>query len=160
MLKEIGLVTKIENNIAWVNTQSKLACSSCQVSSTCGNGILEKYLAGKIFISKIDNEIGAKVGDEVIIEIPKSSVTKASLLIYGIPLFSLMLGAFLGELLFTSELMSIFLSIVCMALGLFAIHLYNRKLASSEIFVPKMVAKKNTQFEVSSFQSIKIKNIE
>ena len=160
MLKETGLVTKIESDLVWVNTQSKLACSSCQVESTCGNGILEKYLAGKIFISKIRNDLAAKVGDEVVIEIPKSSITKASLLVYGVPLFSLMLGAILGELLFSSELASIFLSLAGMSLGVIGIHIYNRKLVNSDLFVPRMVSKHSAHRDVPSFESIEIKSIE
>jgi sigma-E factor negative regulatory protein RseC len=160
MLKETGLVTKIEGDIVWVNTHSKLACSSCQVESTCGNGILEKYLAGKIFISKINNELGAHLGDEVVIAIPKSSVSKASLLVYGLPLLMLMLGATGGELMFDSEPMTILFSFFGLALGLFLIHFYNRKLANSESFVPKMVSKHSVQSVVPSFESIKIKNIE
>ncbi|TQV84990.1 SoxR reducing system RseC family protein [Aliikangiella coralliicola] len=160
MLQETGLVTKIENDIVWVNTQSKLACSSCKVESTCGNAILEKYLSGKVFVSKIKNELGAKVGDEVIIEIPKASVTRASFIAYVIPLFGLIMGAVIGEYWLKSELASIAVSFFGLICGLAYISFYNRKQADNERYTPKMVSKVSTSIRALEFDSIKVKNIE
>ncbi len=159
MLKETGLVIKVENDIAWVNTQSKLACSSCQVESTCGNGILEKYLAGKVFISKIDNLLNAKVGDEVVISIPKTSVSKASLIVYGLPLLMLFIGAILGDIYFLSEIMSIFLGFVGLAVGIMMIKVFSRRIVNNQNYLPKMVFKISKSVDVSVFESIQIKNI-
>ena len=61
MLNENGIVIKIEGTTAWVSTHSQLACTSCQVETTCGTGILERYLAGKVFVSEIENSLFAEV---------------------------------------------------------------------------------------------------
>ena len=159
MLKETGLVTKIEGDLAWVNTQSKLTCSSCQVESTCGNAILDKYLAGKVFISKVKNTLSAQIGDQVEISIPKASITKASLLVYWFPLFSLMVGALLGDYLFKTEVATIFTSFVGLAFSYFVIKFYNNHIMNNEIFQPKMLSKSPTNYNLEPFNLIKIKNI-
>lgn len=159
LLKESGLVTKVEGNIAWVNTESKLACSSCKVESTCGNGILEKYLAGKVFVSKLNNELQAKVGDQVEIAIPRASITKASLIVYFIPLSGLIIGGVAGEYLFNSELSTIFTSGLGMIIGFVVTHYYNHKLADEQQYQPKMISKTKTNYVVDEFNSIKVKNL-
>ncbi|WP_185964489.1 SoxR reducing system RseC family protein [Aliikangiella marina] len=158
-LKETGLVTKIENGIAWVNTENKLSCSSCQVESTCGNGILEKYLAGKVFISKLDNLLNAKVGDRVDIIIPISSVTKAAFVAYTIPLLGLFVGAIAANQLFDNEIVVIFMSLLGFVCGLLITHSYNSKVAFDKDYVPKMIAKHSSGFSPSEFESIRVKNL-
>ncbi|MCW8879548.1 MAG: SoxR reducing system RseC family protein [Kangiellaceae bacterium] len=163
-LTETGLVTKIEGNNAWVNTKAKLACSSCQVESTCGNGILEKYLAGKIFISLVPNQLNAEVGDEVILSVAKSSVTKASFVVYFMPLLLMTSFAFIAEKLFVSEPVTIISGMLGLSIGIVFISIYNRFVAKKEHFMPKMVSKmspnsKTSDINVNDFKSIKIKNL-
>jgi len=165
VLKEMGLVTKVECGIAWVNTQSKLSCSTCQVESTCGNAILEKFLAGKIFISKLNNSLAAQVGDQVVISIPKSSVSKASLVVYGVPLLGMIGGALFGDFWFNFEPFSILFSAIGLALGLIFIHFYNQKIANTEQYMPTMVSilsrlPNSTGLDETQFSGIQVKNIE
>lgn len=159
MLTEKGLVSKIENDTVWVNTRSKLACSSCKVESTCGNGILEKYLGDKIFISQVPNSLDAKVGEEVTIAIPSSSVTQAALVAYFLPILTLFLGALCGSYLFQNESAVILSGLTGLALGLLLIYFYNQTIASESKFAPKMVAKKSLGFDPEQFESIEVKNI-
>ena len=163
-LTETGLVTKIEGGNAWVNTKSKLACASCQVESTCGNGVLEKYLAGKIFISLVPNHLNAEVGDEVVLSIAKSSVTKASLVVYFLPLLLMTFFAYLAEKLFVSEPITIIMGLSGLGIGFAFISVYNRFVAKKEHFMPKMVSKmspngKTSDINVNDFKSIKVKNL-
>ncbi|WP_444997664.1 SoxR reducing system RseC family protein [Aliikangiella sp. IMCC44359] len=158
MLQESGLVTRIENNIAWINTQAKLACSSCQVESTCGNGVLEKYLAGKIFISKLENTLDANVGDQVVISIPKARVTKASIIVYMIPLCALIIGAFIGN--YWSEALSILFSGIGFALGLLIIRLYNYQISKDKNYTPFMLSKIKSNKPYPQLDKVKIVNID
>jgi len=140
MLYETGIVSQIHGNIATVQTQNQLACSSCKVVDTCGNGIVEKYLSGKIFSSEVKNELDAKVGDKVTLAIPNSSVTKASILVYLIPLMSFIFSALAASFFYQNENITILLSLCGLALGLFATKFYNRHLLKSELYLPKMVS--------------------
>ncbi|MBI5573720.1 MAG: SoxR reducing system RseC family protein [Elusimicrobia bacterium] len=66
-------------------------CGSCQKSE---NGIM--YL-------ELENSIGAKVGDKVLVKIEPSNL-KISAILYGIPSTMLIIGIFLGYFLFNSEI--------------------------------------------------------
>ncbi|MET1254111.1 SoxR reducing system RseC family protein [Aliikangiella maris] len=144
MLYETGLVTKLEGDIAWVNTKAKLACSSCKIASSCGSGILENYLSGKIFVSPIENRLNASIGDEVIIAVAKSSVTKASLLVYFVPLLGLVCGAIGGTLGFNSEPVTIALAMLGLLIGIMVIRFNQSTLQQNSAFIPKMVKKKSS----------------
>ncbi len=159
MLTETGLVTRIENNIAWINTRSKLACSSCQVESTCGNGILEKYLADRLFVSQLPNELNAKIGDEVTIAVPKASVTKAALVAYLLPIVAMFLGAIIFSSNTDSELMSILGGGLGFLVGLVILSYYNKQFAQNTDHFPKMIAKRALSVDVSQFDTIKVKNL-
>lgn len=159
MLRETGIVTKVEGDFAWVNTRSKLACSSCKVESSCGTSLLEKYLSDKVFISKINNELSAKVGDQVVISIAESAVTKASFFVYSIPLLGLIIGAFLADWFWGVELYTIMGSLTGFLCALFVIQSYNQKITDDEHYQPRMVSKKSTGFSSSEFDAIKIKHL-
>lgn len=160
MLKEKGIVTKIDGDMVWVNTQSKLACSSCQVEATCGNGILEKYLSGKVFVSKLKNDISARLGDQVEIAVAKSSVTKASLLIYTLPLMCLIFSALFVDWWLGSEIYTIIGSIAGFISGLLVTQFYNRKLMQDENFQPRIIAKKSITDFSQDIDLIEIKQLD
>lgn len=140
MLHETGLVSDLIGELAVVHTQNQMACSSCKVVDTCGNGIVEKYLSSKIFSSEVFNSLNAKIGDKVILEIPKSSITKASIIVYLVPLLSFLVFASVASLFSYSENIIILISLAGLALGFAVTKFYNRRLLNNELYLPKMVS--------------------
>jgi len=140
MLYETGIVSAVNGVNATVQTQNQLACSSCKVVDTCGNGIIEKYFSGKVFSSDVKNDLNAKVGDKVTLAIPKSSVTKASIIVYLVPLLIFILAAAGISFYTQNENIVILVSLCGLASGLFATKFYNRKLLKSELYLPKIVS--------------------
>jgi len=140
MLIETGVVSAIHGNTASVSTQNQMACSSCKVVDSCGNGILEKFFSGKIFVTEIPNIINAKLGDKVTIQIPKSSITKAALVVYILPLLTMISVAIGANSLGMSENSTISLALVALVFGLFVTKFYNRKILNRESYLPKMVS--------------------
>jgi len=139
MLIETGIVSAIQGNNVSVSTQNQLACSSCKAIDSCGNGILEKFFSGKIFVTEMQNTIGAKIGDKVRIQIPKNSVTQAALVVYILPLVVMILAALVASSLGASENWSILSSVIGLLLGLFVTKYYNHKILNRESYLPKMV---------------------
>ena len=154
MLRETGLVSDLIGELAIVQTQNQMACGSCKVVDTCGNGIIEKYLSGKIFSSKVFNCLNAKIGDKVILEIPNSSVTKASIIVYLVPLLSFIFFALVASLFFYSESLIIFTSLIGLASGFFVTKFYNRRLLNSELYLPKMVSIVHTGLSDSHISAV------
>ncbi len=166
MLNETGLVTEVVGDYAIVQTQNQLACSSCKVIDTCGNGIVEKYLSGKVFTTEVSNSLHAKIGDKVVLQILKSSVTRASFIVYVIPLFTFITFALIASLSSQTENVTILVSLIGLFGGLFVTKFYNRKLLNDELYLPKMVSIVDTgaslnrhQINSQSNETINIKQI-
>ena len=88
-MREQGPVKKIiSSNLAQVEIQRQGGCGKC---SAC------KILNDGTFGLETVNNIGAKVGDMVLLEISSSNITKASALVYLLPIALLLIGYFMGE---------------------------------------------------------------
>jgi len=99
MIKENAFVVKKSDGIAWIATQRKSTCSSCQVKSACGTATLEKVLGKKRTHLQVKNPNDYSVGDEVIIGLNENALVRGSLLLYLVPLLFLFGFVFVGEAL-------------------------------------------------------------
>ncbi len=140
VLTEAGTISSIIGEMAEVQTQNQLACSSCNVVDSCGNGIIEKYFSGKIFATQVRNHLKAKIGDRVIIAIPKSSLTRASTVVYIVPLVAMFVISITAQYIGANENWTILAALTGLAMGLLYTKYYNRKIHSNESFLPKMVS--------------------
>ncbi|MCF6194923.1 MAG: SoxR reducing system RseC family protein [Kangiellaceae bacterium] len=154
MLIETGIVSAIQGDHASVSTQNQLACSSCKEADSCGNGILEKFFSGKIFVTEMKNLIGAKIGDKVSIHIPKSSVTKAALVVYILPLIFMILTALVVSSFGATENWTILSSLIGLLVGLFVTKYYNHKILNRESYLPKMVSIIDTKAKIAGNSEI------
>lgn len=121
--------------------------------------MLEKYLAGKIFISKITNNLSAKVGDQVQIAIPKTSITKASLIIYWLPLLGFIVGALLTDYLFKNEIAAIIGSLVGLVCSLLIALFHSKKTMNSKKYKPTLISKSALNNKDHLLTKIKMKQI-
>ncbi len=95
MIEEHAIVVSASGDAAMLEIVRKKPCGLCGKSRGCGIS-----LWGKLFNHKSEfratNNIGAKVGDSVIVGLEEQALLKGSMTIYGIPLLALFLGALLG----------------------------------------------------------------
>lgn len=141
MLKEQGHVVEVKQDIAMVQTVSKASCSSCQVNSTCGTGIISKAFGERSFITPITNSVKAQQGDLVEVGIPEDLVIKTSLLVYLLPLafmflFSLLASYNLPNL---SELWLIVVGFIGLGFGFFVVKYYGNKLSKNNQLEPVLL---------------------
>lgn len=131
MLTEIGRVVAKENDTVWVQTQSKTGCSSCQVNTACGSGIVSKAFSHKVFVTPLKNNINANIDDEVEVGIPDNLVVRASFMVYLVPLISMILALLVWQFWLTnpSELSSIFAAVAGLALGFVMTYFYSKSAA-------------------------------
>ncbi len=91
MLEEVGVVLRVEGELAIVKTQRSSMCNGCHSGGFCkafgGDSVME--VAAR-------NEAGARVGDEVRVTVASKTFLKASFLVYMVPVTALILGALLG----------------------------------------------------------------
>ena len=89
MATEKGIVTKTSLGTAWVKTMQSEACEGCSSCGTCNAQRPDSEV-------EVVNEVGAKVGDRIIIDFKTSAFLKVTFMLYIFPIICLTLGAMLG----------------------------------------------------------------
>ena len=98
MIETEAVVVKIEHAVAYVQAERKSSCSGCSESS-CGTSVLANFFGQKAPLYRASNEVGAKVGDRVVVGMNESALFKGTLLLYLFPLLLLFVGAVAGSAL-------------------------------------------------------------
>lgn len=99
MIEETARVVECQDRFALVETNRKSACDSCSMNKGCGTGVLSKVFGEKQARIKALNKVDAHEGDNVMIGINESALLTGSLLVYLLPIVSLVVFALLGELM-------------------------------------------------------------
>ncbi|MDP2247436.1 MAG: SoxR reducing system RseC family protein [Nitrosomonadales bacterium] len=95
MIEEHAIVVSVQDGDAMLEIVRKTPCGLCGKSRGCGISLWGKLFNHKS-VFKATNDIGAKVGDSVIVGVEEQALLKSSMTIYGIPLVALFLGAVTG----------------------------------------------------------------
>lgn len=98
MIETEAVVVRLEDAVAYVQAERKSGCSGCSESS-CGTSVLANFFGQKAPLYRARNEVGAKVGDRVVIGMNESGLLKGTLLLYMLPLLLLFAGAVAGSML-------------------------------------------------------------
>lgn len=117
-----GTVTHLEGSAARVSVMRQQGCGRCHEPGGCGGqghgGHSQEFL--------VDNAFGARLGQKVRIEVPEGATLKAALLLYGIPLLALLLGALLGRLSGQGDVAVAGGACLCFAISLLLLRLIRR----------------------------------
>jgi sigma-E factor negative regulatory protein RseC len=92
----LSLESHSEDSIATLEIERKTACGICGQTRGCGNSLWGKIFAHKSTAFKAQNRINAKVGDSVIVGINESALVKSALILYILPLATMLIGAILA----------------------------------------------------------------
>lgn len=98
MIETEAVVVKIEHAVAYVQAERKSSCSGCS-ENICGASVLANFFGQKTPLYRASNEVGAKVGDRVVVGMNESALFKGTLLLYLFPLLLLFAGAVAGSAL-------------------------------------------------------------
>jgi len=100
MVEEHGRVVAIEAGAIWVETIQRSGCHGCSAKSGCGTGLLGDYLSGASRIRVALNSwdpAHISLNDTAVIGIAENTLASSALLIYLLPLVSLLLAAVAGN---------------------------------------------------------------
>lgn len=131
MLTESAVVIEYESGKAKVKCQSQSACGSCAAKSACGNSALSELTGSGArgeHIFTIETITPLKVGQRVEIGLSEHSLIKSALLMYCVPLFTLLLSTLLFDALLSHELVSVFFIFISTALSFLGVRWYAQKL--------------------------------
>ena len=109
---ETGMVNKVDKKFAWVTLTKGDQCAGCNACQAFGDGSFELIAL---------NEMNAKPGDRVEIEINPKQVVKHSAIVFLLPVLSLIVGYFLGNAYLSQIGMSLEAAGIVGSLGLMVV---------------------------------------
>ena len=125
MIEERAVILSISHNshspsdsTATLEIERKTACGLCGKTRGCGNAIWGKLFAHQSTAFKAQNRINAKVGDSVIVGINERALLKSALLLYILPLATMMIGAILVNRFMHTDVSAIIGALIGLVLGL------------------------------------------
>lgn len=107
----------IASSTATLEIERKVACGLCGQTRGCGNSIWGKLFAHQSSAFKAQNRINAKVGDSVIVGINEQALLKSALLLYVLPLATMLLGAILAIQFSNTDINAIIGAVIGLVLG-------------------------------------------
>jgi sigma-E factor negative regulatory protein RseC len=102
MIEERAVILSLEDNpistesIATLEIERKTACGLCGQTRGCGNSLWGKIFAHKSTAFKAKNRINAKIGQSVIVGINEQALLKSALLLYIVPLVTMLIVSILA----------------------------------------------------------------
>ena len=138
MATEQGVVLRTESETAWVKTVRSSACEGCTARASC-----HTTGGGQNMEVKAINSAGASVGDRIVLSFETASLLKATFLIYVFPIFFLIAGAALGQVLasfiaFSPSALSVLFGFSFFFSSLFIIKARANKMAKKNAYQPKI----------------------
>ena len=99
MIEESGRVVALDDGAVWVETVRKAGCGRCDEPGGCGNGALARHARGRVGRVRTLNPqaLPVDVGDYVLVGVPEDAVLRGAMLLYMLPLLTLLLGAAAGD---------------------------------------------------------------
>jgi sigma-E factor negative regulatory protein RseC len=119
MIEEQVVITSIDQSGAWVEGMQQSACGSCSAKAGCGQHAMTQ-LGRKVSLwlplEHLSDTVGFNVGQQVVVGLPEGAILRSTVVLYGMPLFALVLGAIIGHAAW-GEVGSILMSVVSMLIG-------------------------------------------
>lgn len=142
MATERGVVIRLgtpDSGVAWVQTQRSSACKSCSSRHSCNPGE-----QGKDMEVEARNDIGARVGDEIVLNLDTGPLLKATFLLYVVPIICMIAGAVVGHRYALSRGwdpsgLSAAAALVALAISFIFIRLRGNTLARKNAYKPQIV---------------------
>lgn len=135
---EEGKVVSKNGKYVEVELTTTDTCEECTAKIFC-----KPKNDGKKILSVVD-EIGVSIGDKVKISLAGKIVVKMSFLLYGVPLFLLVVGIFIGLKIFTDnkELFSFLVGLAMMFFYYLVFYIFIRK-KNIQANMPRIVSRIN-----------------
>ncbi|KAB2825656.1 SoxR reducing system RseC family protein [Aliivibrio finisterrensis] len=101
MMTALATVLDIQDDIVVVGCQQKSSCNHCSSKNSCGTGIVSKVLPGKVHHWAFHTDKKLTIGQMVEIGLPEKNLLQSAAIVYLVPLFFLLIGAFISDALIT-----------------------------------------------------------
>jgi sigma-E factor negative regulatory protein RseC len=99
MLEVAGKVIKVEAGFAWIIREGGKTCPNCDPQMGCRALAISRLFCKNNPTFRVRDPLGVAQGDQVSIGIKEKALLMGAIAGYGVPLFTLILGAIIGLLL-------------------------------------------------------------
>ncbi len=148
MIEEHGVLEQVEGDVAWVRTERQSTCGSCAAKAGCGQGLLGKWLNRRGPRVRVLNSLQLSPGERVVIGVSESALLTGSLVVYLVPLLAMFVAGGLADQVAGGASMGDGLSIVAaligLALSLFWVRWFGRRVQRDPRFQPVMLRRADT----------------
>jgi len=146
MIEEHIEVVEVLGDQLVLQARTESACGSCAVSKGCGTSVLSKVVGKKFTRFQVDNNVNAVVGDTVVIGIHEDALLKGSLVMYILPIISMLFFAVFFDfvlplLLQSRDLIIAGSSIAGLILGFLLSKWYFQRHSNAQHFSPVVLRK-------------------
>lgn len=152
MMTETGRVVAVEPDCLWVETIRRSTCGSCSVQKGCGHGLLNKMDSRRSHYLRVllgeQQKNTYQVDDEVRLSIPEQVLVRGALLVYLMPLLTLLAGAMVGEHLWATDWLSFIGAATGFALGLLLVRLHAWLTRNRRDLQPVIIAPVHSEPEI------------
>ena len=128
MIEEYATVVATDKDNAVIEVTKTSSCGSCQAKGTCGTASLANFFNFQAPRLTVENSLNAKPGDQVLVGIKENTLVTGSLLLYIVPILSMLLFAIAAGFIVQEKALSIDLELsqtisglVGLAVGLVAV---------------------------------------
>lgn len=142
-LETQAVVTGVAAGRILVSPRPHSPCGNCHPDGSCRSVSLVRLFARRYPEFAVESLLPVAIGDKVIVAVPERAVLVSSMLLYVLPMFSLIAGALLGGAL-GGEFVSVLLAFLAFALTLFWVKKHASRFAANHFFVPRIVRKADT----------------
>ncbi|MCP4996742.1 MAG: SoxR reducing system RseC family protein [Gammaproteobacteria bacterium] len=97
MIEETALILNCDGEYADIETKPQSSCGGCASSGVCGTGVFSKVFGNRKTVVRVVNTLKAKPGEQVIIGLQESALSRVSMVFYLVPIISMILAALLGQ---------------------------------------------------------------
>jgi sigma-E factor negative regulatory protein RseC len=92
-----GAVVLVDDRFAYIEIGPRVAgCGRCQEEGGCGASWGADGQNGKR-VYRLPNDIGVRIGDDVVVTMPEGALLRASLLVYFLPIVLVIIAAGIGS---------------------------------------------------------------
>ena len=137
--EETAIVSSVDGDYVFLETQNSASCGNCSSKSGCGNvsSIFTLKTRNKL---KINNTLKLKEGDSVIVALATDKLLKATVIMYLLPILSMFAFSLLAKL-FLGETASILMGLTGLFLGILWVKKFTQQSETAQQFQPKLVRK-------------------
>jgi sigma-E factor negative regulatory protein RseC len=104
MIQEQAVVVSVNQGVASLEILRNKPCGLCGQTRGCGISIWGRLFGHRANIFKVRNTVNAKVDDIVVVGIEENALLLSAIIVYGVPLATLILGAAFANLAFADSL--------------------------------------------------------